>query len=170
MWDWNTAFKVILYLRTLAGIIWDSGAASIRDCHVLVELGMTNPNSKNHSSKQRPCTKILVSNPMNFVYWLNHFKENFLLKAELLHGLSWGKIYFPRDGAALEDFCRHSGLMLNFWHGPKKTTKIKASCHLAAIISKHSQIVGSLPQNFSSVCVSQVHPVAGIEKNILQID
>lgn len=38
-------------MRTLAGIIWDSGAASIRDCQVLVELGITNPNSKNHSGE-----------------------------------------------------------------------------------------------------------------------
>lgn len=39
------------HVKTLAGIIWDSGAASIRDCHVLVELGITNPNSKNHSAQ-----------------------------------------------------------------------------------------------------------------------
>ena len=39
------------YLRTFAGIIFDSGAASIKDCQVLVELGITCPNSKNHSSK-----------------------------------------------------------------------------------------------------------------------
>lgn len=39
------------HVKTLAGIIWDSGAASIKDCHVLVELGMTKPNSKNHSEK-----------------------------------------------------------------------------------------------------------------------
>lgn len=37
------------YFNTLAGIIWDSGAASINDCHVLVELGITKPKSKNHS-------------------------------------------------------------------------------------------------------------------------
>lgn len=43
-----------IYFKTLAGIICDSGAASISDCHVLVELGITNPNSKYHSSKQRP--------------------------------------------------------------------------------------------------------------------
>ncbi len=29
------------YLRTFAGIICDSGAASMSDCHVLVEFGMT---------------------------------------------------------------------------------------------------------------------------------
>lgn len=48
------------HVKTLAGIIWDSGAASIRDCHVLVELGITKPNSKNHSGqrdtdRQRAC-------------------------------------------------------------------------------------------------------------------
>lgn len=41
--------RVRTHVKTLAGIIWDSGAASIRDCHVLVELGITKPNSKNHS-------------------------------------------------------------------------------------------------------------------------
>lgn len=46
--------KVYTDLSTLAGIICDSGAASIRDCHVFVEFGITKPNSKNHSSKQRP--------------------------------------------------------------------------------------------------------------------
>lgn len=40
------------HVKTLAGIIWDSGAASIRDCHVLVELGITKPNSKNHSGQR----------------------------------------------------------------------------------------------------------------------
>jgi hypothetical protein len=82
--------NVIWYLRTLAGIIWDSGAASIRDCHVLVELGMTNPNSKNHSSKQRPCSQIFISlcQQNGFKELIYHFKENFLLEAELLHGLS----------------------------------------------------------------------------------
>ena len=40
--------------ETLAGIIWLSGAASIRDCQVLVELGMTKPKSKFHSSRHRP--------------------------------------------------------------------------------------------------------------------
>ena len=36
-------------LSALAGIIWDSGAASITDCHVFVDPGITKPNSKNHS-------------------------------------------------------------------------------------------------------------------------
>ena len=39
----------VSYFRTVAGIICPSGAASIRDCHVFVESGMTNPNSKSHS-------------------------------------------------------------------------------------------------------------------------
>ena len=37
------------YLRTLAGIIWSDGAASISDCQVFVDSGMTKPKSKNHS-------------------------------------------------------------------------------------------------------------------------
>lgn len=45
--------RVRTHVKTLAGIIWDSGAASIRDCHVLVELGITKPNSKNHSGDGR---------------------------------------------------------------------------------------------------------------------
>lgn len=45
--------EVKTHVKTLAGIIWDSGAASIRDCHVLVELGITKPNSKNHSGGKR---------------------------------------------------------------------------------------------------------------------
>ena len=40
------------HLRTLAGIICDSGAASISDCQVFVEQGITNPKSKNHSVKR----------------------------------------------------------------------------------------------------------------------
>lgn len=41
------------YVKTFAGIICDSGAASIKDCHVFVELGITKPNSKNHSEKDK---------------------------------------------------------------------------------------------------------------------
>ena len=37
------------YFKTFAGIIWFSGAASITDCQVFVEPGITNPNSNNHS-------------------------------------------------------------------------------------------------------------------------
>ena len=37
------------YLKTLAGSICPAGAASIMDCQVLVESGITKPNSKNHS-------------------------------------------------------------------------------------------------------------------------
>lgn len=43
------------YLRICAGIICDSGAASMMLCHVLVELGMTKPKSKDHSSSTLPC-------------------------------------------------------------------------------------------------------------------
>jgi len=41
------------YFKTLAGIICDSGAASIKDCHVFVDEGITNPKSKYHSIKQK---------------------------------------------------------------------------------------------------------------------
>ena len=37
-----------------AGIILPSGAASMRDCQVFVDSGMTNPKSNNHSSAQEP--------------------------------------------------------------------------------------------------------------------
>ncbi len=33
----------------------------MRDCHVLVDLGMTKPNSKFHSSRQRPRYRTLCS-------------------------------------------------------------------------------------------------------------
>lgn len=49
---WNplpSACGLLTHVSTLAGIIWDSGAASIRDCQVFVEFGITKPNSKNHS-------------------------------------------------------------------------------------------------------------------------
>lgn len=39
----------------------DSGAASIKLCQVLVELGMTNPKSKFHSSKHRPLKRTFCS-------------------------------------------------------------------------------------------------------------
>ena len=38
-------------LRAPAGIIWDSGAASITDCQVFVDPGITKPKSNNHSEK-----------------------------------------------------------------------------------------------------------------------
>lgn len=44
---------LISYVKTFAGIICDSGAASIKDCHVFVELGITKPNSKNHSERTK---------------------------------------------------------------------------------------------------------------------
>lgn len=50
------------YLSILAGIIWLSGAASIRLCHVFVLFGMTKPNSKNHSSRQWPLKRSFCSN------------------------------------------------------------------------------------------------------------
>lgn len=43
--------KDCTYLSTDDGIIWSSGAASIKDCQVLVDEGITNPKSKNHSRK-----------------------------------------------------------------------------------------------------------------------
>lgn len=48
-WGAYECLKLSTHLRTSAGIIWLAGAASIIDCHVFVESGMTNPNSKNHS-------------------------------------------------------------------------------------------------------------------------
>lgn len=44
----------LTYLSTLAGIIWDSGADSIVDCHVFVVFWHTQPISKNHSSNILP--------------------------------------------------------------------------------------------------------------------
>ena len=41
------------YLRSDAGIILDSSAASIVCCHVLVDWGMTNPKLKCHSARAR---------------------------------------------------------------------------------------------------------------------
>jgi len=40
------------HFKTFAGIICDSGAASMRDCHVFVDEGMTNPKSKYHSTNK----------------------------------------------------------------------------------------------------------------------
>ena len=42
-------------------LTWDSGAASIKLCQVLVEFGMTNPKSKFHSSKHRPLNRTFCS-------------------------------------------------------------------------------------------------------------
>ena len=41
------------YVRACAGIMCDSGAASISDCHVLVEPGITNPKAKDHSAHSK---------------------------------------------------------------------------------------------------------------------
>ncbi len=49
--SWNVVSITTLPLNKLAGIIWLSGAASINDCHVFVEPGITKPNSKIHSEK-----------------------------------------------------------------------------------------------------------------------
>lgn len=50
------------HFRTLAGIICDSGAASIVDCHVFVVFGPTQPISKNHSSRIRPLNRTCENN------------------------------------------------------------------------------------------------------------
>lgn len=50
------------YFSTDADIICDSGAASMIDCHVLVDIGITKPNSKNHSSRHRPLNKTFWKN------------------------------------------------------------------------------------------------------------
>ena len=44
-----TKITTSAHLKTDAGIIWLSGAASITDCQVFVDPGMTNPKSKYHS-------------------------------------------------------------------------------------------------------------------------
>lgn len=49
-----------------------------------------------------------------------HFEENFLLEAELLHWFGRGKINFPGDGATLEDFRWHLGLVLDLRHRPEQ--------------------------------------------------
>ena len=49
----NVVSMTTFPFKTRAGIICDSGAASIKLCQVFVEFGMTNPNSNFHSSKQR---------------------------------------------------------------------------------------------------------------------
>ena len=41
------------HFNTFAGIICDSGAASMSDCHVFVDEGMTNPKSKYHSKENK---------------------------------------------------------------------------------------------------------------------
>ena len=53
----NMVSITTLPVSTLAGIIWLSGAASIRLCQVLVELGITKPKSKFHSSRHLPLNK-----------------------------------------------------------------------------------------------------------------
>ena len=50
----NIVSITTLPVSTFAGIIWLSGAASIKLCQVLVELGITKPKSKFHSSRHRP--------------------------------------------------------------------------------------------------------------------
>ena len=47
------------HFKTFAGIICDSGAASMSDCQVFVDEGMTNPKSKYHSMDKR--IKITIS-------------------------------------------------------------------------------------------------------------
>lgn len=64
-------------LSTLAGIIWDSGAASMRDCQVLVLPGMTYPNSKNHSKiihKSSSWDRLMFG----MSGWETHLREFFL--------------------------------------------------------------------------------------------
>ena len=48
-------------LMTSRLLTWDSGAASIRLCQVLVEFGMTNPKSKFPSSRHRPLKSTFCS-------------------------------------------------------------------------------------------------------------
>ena len=47
------------HFKTFAGIICDSGAASMSDCQVFVDEGITNPKSKYHSMDKR--IKITIS-------------------------------------------------------------------------------------------------------------
>ena len=48
---WSLGVR-LAHFRMCAGIICDSCAASIVDCQVLVEPGITNPNSKFHSARE----------------------------------------------------------------------------------------------------------------------
>ncbi|KAE9544333.1 hypothetical protein AGLY_001512 [Aphis glycines] len=72
---------------TFAGIICDSGAASISDCQVLVELGITNPNSKYHSSRQRPYNTQTLNSTFccNLSFSIGSTEEKFISLDTALH-------------------------------------------------------------------------------------
>lgn len=105
--------RVRTHVKTLAGIIWDSGAASIRDCHVLVELGITKPNSKNHSGNG----KWPVLTRWRQALWTNKPPQ---LQHELvqLHGkvLGYGGAVFLHPGAVMSSITRST----HVWYEAKK--------------------------------------------------
>ena len=51
-------------MSACAGIMCDSGAASISDCHVLVEPGITNPKAKDHSTHSKDEEDLATSEHM----------------------------------------------------------------------------------------------------------
>ena len=75
------------------------------DCQVFVELGMTKPKSKVHSSNARPYKKSIRSshNQKNNTEILkySYFKQHFLFQSEILQWFDGRKIDFSRNSSTV---------------------------------------------------------------------
>lgn len=121
------------HVKTLAGIIWDSGAASIRDCHVLVELGITKPNSKNHSGDG----KWPVLTRWRKALWTNIPPQ---LQPELVplyqKLLGYGGAVFLHHGAVISSITRST----HVWYEVEKIIiLLLTSCFILLFIGVHAR-------------------------------
>ena len=134
-------------------LTWDSGAASIKLCQVLVEFGMTNPKSKFHSSKHLPLNRTFCS-ILNFsigsieeklISLNNGFKHfNICLWFAHLDTALHLRIFFGTLAS-----CSSSGILRSSLPCNKYISGTKASF----LFPVH------LPQNLPSICVTEVHPI-----------
>jgi len=136
------------HVKTLAGIIWDSGAASIRDCHVLVEFGMTNPNSKNHSAQRDAgkelSTALLTCNSVLIHHntW-NSASQPFIRSTGNQQHKHVVMMWFPvgSQGAA----CNHNSYQQGPWDRNMKIKKKQWHSHLLKKLEMTVLIFSNLP-------------------------
>ena len=129
------------HFNTLAGIIWLSGAAWIKLCHVLVLLGMTNPNSKNHSSRHLPLNNTFCSN-LNLSIGSAELK---LISRDTARHFRIFLGTLASCSTSGTDLCRNDSIV-----------DTQRSYHLSQIVQvmKHLQIFVALPQYFTTISIS----------------
>lgn len=147
------------YLSTSAGIIFPSPAASMVDCQVLVEPGITKPKVNFHSKSVSECTPAGTFDAVAV-------EEHVLHHAQVVDHLLRGEIDLSRHRIALEDRCWDVGCHTLIF-------PIKDHAHLLVPLpqllgcTRLSQVaqyshVSGFPHQFPGVAIFHIHPITAI--------